>query len=55
MDQYQKIINHVKPANLVRNLTKQGIRRTFIRRDGANVLFKLDLVLGIPDMQRRFK
>ena len=55
VDQYQKIINQVIPANLVRNLTKQGIRRTFIRRDGANVLFNLDLVLGISDMQRRFK
>lgn len=55
VDQYQRIINQVIPANLVRNLTKIGMRRTFIRRRGVNVLFNMDLVLGIPDMRRRFK
>lgn len=55
VDQYQQIINQKIPANLVRNLTKKGMKRTFIRRNGANVLFNFDLVLGIEDMQRRFK
>lgn len=57
VDQYQDIINQRIPANLARNLTKKGMKRTFIRRDGTNVLFNFDLVLGIPDedMQGRFK
>ena len=57
VDQYQDIINQRIPANLARNLTKKGPTRTFIRRDGTNVLFNFDLVLGIPaeDMQGRFK
>lgn len=56
VDQYQDIINQKIPANLARNLTKQGMKRTFIRRSGVNVLFNFDLVLGIPDedMQGRF-
>lgn len=54
VDQYQAILNQRIPANLVRNLTKKGAKRTFIRRNGANVLFNFDLILGI-DMQGRFK
>ena len=55
VDEYQRIINQRVSANLSRNLIKKGIRRTFIRRDGMNVLFNMDLVLGIPEMQRRFR
>lgn len=55
VDQYQVLINQRIPANLVRNLTKKGMKRTFIRRNGTNVLFNFDLVLGIKDMQGRFK
>ena len=55
VDQYQKLLNQRIPANLSRNLTKKGLTRTFIRRNGANVLFNFDLVLGIPDLERRFR
>ena len=57
VDQYQDIINQKIPTNLARNLTKKGMKRTFIRRSGVNVLFNFDLVLGIPeeDLQGRFK
>jgi len=55
VDQYQELINQKIPANLVRNLTKKGPRRTFIRRNGQNVLFNFDLVLGIENLAGRFK
>lgn len=55
VDAYQKLINQRIPANLVRNLTKKGMTRTFIRRSGANVLFNFDLTLGVPDLERRFR
>lgn len=55
VDQYQKLINQKIPANLVRNLTKKGMTRTFIRRSGANVLFNFDLQLGVPDLEKRFR
>lgn len=52
---YQKLINQKIPSNLVRNLTKKGMTRTFIRRSGANVLFNFDLQLGIKDLEKRFR
>ena len=55
MDEYQKLINQKIPGNLVKNLTKKGMTRTFVRRNGANVLFNFDMVLGIPDMYTRFR
>ena len=55
VDEYQKLINQKIPGNLVRNLTKKGMTRTFVRRNGANVLFNFDMVLGIPDMHMRFR
>lgn len=55
VDQYQKLINQRIPANLVRNLTKKGMTRTFIRRNGANVLFNFDMVLGVPGLEKRFR
>ena len=45
VDAYQKLINQAIPNNLVRSLTKKGPRRTFIRRNGVNVLFNMDLIL----------
>lgn len=55
VDEYQKLINQKIPGNLVRNLTKKGATRTFIRRNGVNVLFNFDMVLGIPDLRLRFR
>lgn len=57
VDQYQGIINQKIPGNLARNLTKKGMKRTFIRRNGVNVLFNFDLILGIPEeeLNGRFK
>lgn len=55
VDEYQKLINQRIPENLVRNLTKKGLTRTFIRRSGANVLFNMDLVLGIGSLAGRFR
>lgn len=55
VDEYQKLINQRIPGNLVKNLTKKGMTRTFVRRNGSNVLFNFDMVLGIPDMYTRFR
>ena len=55
VDDYQKLINQKIPANLVRNLVKKGSRRTFIRRDGTNVLFNMDLVLGVDNINGRLR
>ena len=55
VDEYQKLINQKIPGNLSKNLTKKGMTRTFIRRNGINVLFNFDMVLGIQDMYTRFR
>ncbi len=55
VDAYQKLINQRIPDNLSRSLTKKGPMRTFIRRNGANVLFNMDLVLGVGNIRGRFK
>lgn len=55
VDLYQQIINQKIPTSLVRNLTKKGALRTFIRRNGTNVLFNMDLILGIENIAGRFR
>ena len=48
IDAYQQILNQPIPEAMKRNLTKKGLTRTYIRRNGRNVLFNMDLVLGVP-------
>ena len=47
VEQYQKLLGQNIPADLARLITNKGDSVCYIRRGFNNVVFRLDLALGI--------